>query len=233
MTLVDAAHVPGMLDADFHAMGADFIAGSGNKWQCGPPGTGLLYIRNRVLEEHNPTPLPVFWPVASVWYPLEGGLPPRTRGRAPTYDVAEYVQNAGAASLSRMQALEMACEIWQRIGRRQIEAAILDLAGYLRDCIAEAFGPEALFSPQGDRRLLSGLTTFNPFHNPLAACDEHRVANFVARLEARHGIIVKYVEFALEGRRVFGVRVATRLYHTHEDVDAFIHAARSVAAENA
>jgi selenocysteine lyase/cysteine desulfurase len=222
-----------MVDADFHAMGADFIAGSGNKWQCGPPGTGLLYIRNRVLEEHNPMPLPVFWPVASVWYPLEGGLPPRTTGRLPTYDVAEYVQNAGAASLSRMQALEMACEIWQHIGRRQIEATILDLAGYLRDRIVDVFGREALFSPHGDRRLRSGLTTFNPFRDLLGACDERRVAAFVARLEARHGIIVKYVEFALESRRVFGVRVATRLYHTHEDIDAFVDIARNVAAGDA
>ncbi len=233
MTLVDAAHMPGMLDADFHAMGADFVTGSGNKWQCGPPGTGLLYIRNRVLEEYNPTPLPVFWPVSSVWYPLEGGLPPRTTGRVPTYDVAEYVQNAGAASLSRMQALELACELWQRIGRRQIEAAILDVAGYLRDRIVEVFGANALFSPHGDRRLLSGLTTFNPFRDPLDACDQNRVASFVARLEARHGIVVKYIEFPVESRRVFGVRVATRLYHTHEDIDAFVLAARSVAAGDA
>ncbi len=228
-TLVDAAHVPGMLDIDFHDWGADFAAGSGNKWQCGPPGTGLVYIRNRVLAEYNPNPLPVFWPAASIWYPLEGGLPARTSGRHPTYDIAEYVQNAGAASIARLQALETACEIWQALGRKRIEAAILGLSASLRDRIVAELGSGNLFSPHGDPRLLSGLTAYNPFRDASTVFEPARIDRFIARLETDHGIIVKRVDFPLHGRTASAVRVSTRLYHRSDDLDRFIAASTQTA----
>ena len=45
ITLVDGAHAPGMLIFDLHELGCDFYAGSLHKWLCGPPGTGVLYLR--------------------------------------------------------------------------------------------------------------------------------------------------------------------------------------------
>jgi isopenicillin-N epimerase len=59
-TLVDGAHATGMFNLDFHALGVDFFAASGHKWQCGPGGTGIWYIRNQ--NESNPLPLPNFYP---------------------------------------------------------------------------------------------------------------------------------------------------------------------------
>src|SRR5262249_10871461 len=66
--VVDAAHIPGMIHCSFRETGVDFLAGSGNKWQCAPAGTGILYVRNRVSPNYNPLPLTEFWPVISVWY---------------------------------------------------------------------------------------------------------------------------------------------------------------------
>ena len=48
VSIVDAAHLPGMLHRGFAEMGVDFLAGSGSKWQCGPAGTGILFVRNKV-----------------------------------------------------------------------------------------------------------------------------------------------------------------------------------------
>lgn len=45
-SLIDGAHIPGMINVDFHSWGVDFFAGSGHKWQCGPGQTGIAYIRN-------------------------------------------------------------------------------------------------------------------------------------------------------------------------------------------
>ncbi|WP_433872590.1 aminotransferase class V-fold PLP-dependent enzyme [Saccharopolyspora sp. CA-218241] len=83
ISIVDGAHLPGQFELDLHGTGVDFLSGSGAKYQCGPMGTGIVYARNKVLPEYNPLPLPEFWPVISLWYPIEGKLP-RARRAAST-----------------------------------------------------------------------------------------------------------------------------------------------------
>jgi L-cysteine/cystine lyase len=55
--LLDAAQALGAIPLDVHALGIDFYAGSGQKWLCGPEGSGALYVRPDRLEE-----LLVPWP---------------------------------------------------------------------------------------------------------------------------------------------------------------------------
>jgi selenocysteine lyase/cysteine desulfurase len=226
ISVVDGAHIPGMLNVNFHELGADFIAGSGNKWQCAPPGTGVLYIRNKVLPQYNPRPLPAFWPIISVWYPLAGGLPPRTTGSKSTYDIAEYVQNIGSASLGRMRAFKKACETWNEIGRDRIEQYIIGLSMYLKKRIVEHWGEAALYSPYRDARLVTALTTFNPFRGADDASNEKLFQSFVARLEGEYHILVKYTQFEIaEGAALHhAIRISTRLYHNRDDIDQLVWA---------
>ena len=51
ITLIDGAHAPGMIDFNLHDLGCDFYAGSLHKWLCGPPGTGVLYIRKDMVDQ--------------------------------------------------------------------------------------------------------------------------------------------------------------------------------------
>ena len=46
ITVADGAHYGGMIEPRLDETGVDFWAISGDKWQCGPGGTGILYIRN-------------------------------------------------------------------------------------------------------------------------------------------------------------------------------------------
>ncbi len=55
--LLDAAQAVGALGVDVHALGCDFYAGSGQKWLCGPEGSGCLFVREDRLED-----LLVPWP---------------------------------------------------------------------------------------------------------------------------------------------------------------------------
>jgi selenocysteine lyase/cysteine desulfurase len=55
--LLDAAQAIGAVPIDVHALGCDFYAGSGQKWLCGPEGSGCLYVRPERLDE-----LLVPWP---------------------------------------------------------------------------------------------------------------------------------------------------------------------------
>jgi L-cysteine/cystine lyase len=42
--LLDGAQGVGAVDVDVAALGCDFYAGSGQKWLCGPEGTGMLWV---------------------------------------------------------------------------------------------------------------------------------------------------------------------------------------------
>jgi selenocysteine lyase/cysteine desulfurase len=233
VSVVDGAHIPGMLNVDFHELGADFIAGSGNKWQCAPPGSGILYIRNKVLPQYNPRPLPNFWPIISTWYPLTGGLPPRTTDDKHTYDIAEYVQNIGSASLGRMRDFLRACDTWNRIGRDRIEQYLIELSLYLKHRIMEHWGESALYSPYSDTRLVTGLTAFNPFHGTEDALNETLFQTFVCRLESEYRILVKYTQFEVAGHAAphHAIRIATRLYHSRDDIDHLVGVMAKLADE--
>lgn len=55
LVLVDGAQAAGAMPLDLHALGVDFYTVSGQKWLCGPEGTGALYIRSDRLSEVRPT----------------------------------------------------------------------------------------------------------------------------------------------------------------------------------
>jgi L-cysteine/cystine lyase len=48
--LLDAAQALGAVPVDVHALGCDFYAASGQKWLCGPEGSGCLFVRPDRLE---------------------------------------------------------------------------------------------------------------------------------------------------------------------------------------
>jgi len=49
--LLDAAQALGAIPVDVRALGCDFYAGSGQKWLCGPEGSGCLFVRKERLDE--------------------------------------------------------------------------------------------------------------------------------------------------------------------------------------
>lgn len=55
--LLDAAQALGAVPVDVRALGCDFYAASGQKWLCGPEGSGCLFVRTERLDE-----LMVPWP---------------------------------------------------------------------------------------------------------------------------------------------------------------------------
>ena len=57
--LLDAAQALGAIPVDVNALGCDYYAASGQKWLCGPEGSGCLYVRPDRLDE-----LVIPWP----WY---------------------------------------------------------------------------------------------------------------------------------------------------------------------
>jgi L-cysteine/cystine lyase len=52
--LLDAAQALGAVPVDVHSLGCDFYAASGQKWLCGPDGSGCLWVKPERLDELEP-----------------------------------------------------------------------------------------------------------------------------------------------------------------------------------
>lgn len=232
-TVIDGALLPGLFHCDLRAVGADFIACSGSKFQCGPLGTGLLYVRNKVHPEHNPLPLPVFWPVISTWYPMMGSPPPRTRTSVESDNIGDYLQSAGSANLARGAALARACTLWDEIGRERIEQRAMTLGNYCRQRIAERFGTQALYSPGADPRLRSPLVAFNPFRRPEDAWNIKKFMAYVDRLEGEYRVWSRWTEFDVPGspHQHYAARLCTHLFNTEDEIDRTVQILVKLADE--
>ena len=163
ITVADGAHYGGMIEPRLDESGIDFWAISGHKWQCGPGGTGIIYIRNRA-HAANPTPLPRFHLIRSSArdVPFDGSRP-------ADFDIGAAMSRYGFPESADWRALGDVCALWDDIGRARIEAWTHNLADYLRERIAATFGDEALLQPVIDPALRSAIVCFNPF-----ALAEHR-----------------------------------------------------------
>lgn len=68
--LLDAAQALGAVPVDVRALGCDFYACSGQKWLCGPEGSGCLFVRGDRLDDLL-VPWPGYGSLADVSRPLE------------------------------------------------------------------------------------------------------------------------------------------------------------------
>ncbi|MFK7964196.1 MAG: aminotransferase class V-fold PLP-dependent enzyme [Burkholderiaceae bacterium] len=250
LTIVDGAHYNGMIDPRLDETGADFFALCGHKWQCGPGGTGVLYIRNRMLPA-NSTELPRFFISRSHSrdVPFDG-----SRG---DWDIGQALSMYGFPESADWRALGDACDLWDQTGRARIEQWHLNLADYLRDQIAGAFGREAILGAQHDVSLKSGIVAFTPFTHQEQQFDEALNVTFRERLLHDYG-------FRISGKGLGGLgltrppdpqadqfpagtvpnrdpetlspapmahpqRVNACVWNTREQIDRFVVAARELA----
>lgn len=223
ISIVDGAHLPGMMDYNYGELGMDFMAGAGHKWQCGPGSTGILIVRNKIRSS-NPLPLPKWYPIHSSNYsPLE-----RTRSGTESYDIAASITTCGSIHTPMFAALGQACSEWDGLGRKKIETYAVTLASYLKEKITERWGVDRLYSPKDDPKLLSALTSFNPFQNPADTMSSAKSASFVARMQSDYpqGFVLRNVAFAVPGAASdhYGIRISTHLWSNPSDVDQLVDA---------
>lgn len=231
MTIVDGAHATGMMNMNFHETGIDFWGCSGHKWQCGPGGTGILYIRNR-SSSFNPLPVFNFWPSNTNNTALTG---PRTAANAGTYTIGSRVQSIGNPNYPMLKAFSECCTFWDQIGRARIQEHDLGLSLYLKQRIAQTWGVANLYSPMGDPELMSGLTSFSPFHactavftagSAAATAESTQSTTFVNRLRDEYGIVVRNTAVPVSGSTAshHPLRISTHLWHSRADVDRLVSA---------
>ena len=138
--LLDGAQALGAIPVDVDALGVDYYAASGQKWLCGPLGTGCLYVRGSRLGELAPP-----WPSAAS---LDEERVPQERvyhGTARRLDTATPSGPLATWAVTALEVLEDAGLDW-----------VLERGPTLAASLAEALAARgAQVSPRGASTLVS------------------------------------------------------------------------------
>jgi L-cysteine/cystine lyase len=123
--LLDAAQALGAIPLDMHALGVDFYAGSGQKWLCGPEGSGALFVRPDRLDD-----VLVPWPGYSSLSDAHDALQSDWAEGAPRLDHGFPAGMRSAWALVSMGVLEAAGWDW-------VHSRAASLAAWLADRLTE------------------------------------------------------------------------------------------------
>jgi selenocysteine lyase/cysteine desulfurase len=219
VSVVDAAQSVGMLDFAVRDLDCDLFVTSLHKWLCGPYGTGLMFIDERIRDR--------FWP--TVVEGREGWDTADRFGRdpgEPSIDFApawpptmiKYATNLHYYG-PLFWALQAAMDLQESIGRGTVEARTHALAQRVRDGLAGIDGARIL-SPES-LALRSAITSFT--------VDGFEANALRQELKARR-IVTRYVD-----HRPFGFeanRVCTHVFNTEGQVDQLLEAVESIAKKN-
>ena len=169
--LLDAAQAVGAVPVDVHALGCSFYAGSGQKWLCGPEGSGCLFVRPDQLDELT-DPWPGYGSLADAHHPFES---------APAEHAARFDHGfppgiRSAVALASLQVMEDAG--WEWVHQRAAE-----LAASLADSLA---GRGLEVGPRGRSTLVAWKADAEDVDAEVARLAE---AGFVVRSIPSHGLI--------------------------------------------
>ncbi|HLI50901.1 MAG TPA: aminotransferase class V-fold PLP-dependent enzyme [Thermomicrobiaceae bacterium] len=199
LVAVDAAQSYGALALDMHDLDVDFYACPGQKWMCGPDGTGALYVRAGSLGDLEQTFVSGGMLRESMDY-LGGSVAPAFG--AARFDTAgrNTILTAGQVASTRWIVDEVGIEWANQRGR--------EIAGKAYDAIARVKGV-SMVTP---REALAGLIAFNL--EGIAPPDlSHRLAE-------EHNVTIRFVNRYINNPDA--ARVSVGFYNNEDDIAKLI-----------
>lgn len=202
LLICDAAQSCGMVPSDVYALGVDAYACSGQKWLCGPDGTGALFVRRDHWGDIQQTFMGYF------------GVQPGMSDHAGNYVPADSARRYEVATLYPGGVWALGASVrWiaEEVGWDWAYRRIAALGGYCYEALAALDGV-TLFSPP-DR--MAGLVHFT--------VDGIAPADLTAKL-SEVGILIRHTPYPTANR------VATGFYNTEEELDRLVDAIRQIRA---
>lgn len=206
LVLVDGAQSYGQIPLDMHDLEVDYYAMPGQKWMCGPEGTGAFYARAASLEQIEQT---IVGPFGMVF----GSLAYATQ----SYDLAPGSQRFDVGSVNMpllMGQLTSTTWINDELGMPWVTTRAAELGATAARLLAAMPGVE-VFTP-AERR--AGLVTF-----AVAGIDPEVL---MQRLFAEHNISLRFVTQYINNPRAN--RLATGFYNNEEDLQRLVKAIEAV-----
>lgn len=201
LVLIDGAQSAGAIPLDVHALGIDFYAIPGQKWLCGPDGTGALYACQDALNHITSTYVgysSVDDPHAEEWKLVENARRFEAGGRHTA------AISAQAAALNWLE---------ETVGHQWIFERIAELNTYTFNALQSVPDLRLLTpTPAGSGLLAFTLDGQNP--------DE--VVNY---LSEQHNIYIRTIP------EMNSMRVSTGFYNTTEEIDTLVRALSAYQGE--
>lgn len=206
LVAVDAAQSYGQVPLDMHTLGVDFYACPGQKWMCGPEGTGVFYARMSSIGE-----------IGQVFAAGSGAVSGTLDYYGADYQVAPGATrfDRGGDNLALLVGQRAATE-WFRddVGPEWAYARIAQLGQYAADHLRTMNGITVV-TPE---ERMAGLVAF--------VVDGITPTDLKLRLRAEHNVtirdVVKYIN------NPPALRISTGFYNTEEDIDRLITAIAAV-----
>lgn len=200
LLIVDAAQACGMVPSDVYALGVDAYACSGQKWLCGPDGTGALFLRKDRFDQFQQTMVGYFAVQKQLGHDNTEYIPAEVASR---YEFASFYFPALAALTASMRWIS------DEVGWDWAYARIAALGQRCYNALAAIDGVTML-SP---RDHMAGLIHF--------VVEGMAPADVTAALGAQN-ILIRHTPYPSANR------VATGFYTTEEEIDRLAEAVAQI-----
>ena len=208
---VDGAHGPGMIPLDLEDYGCDFYGGNCHKWLCSPKGVGFLHAMPAVQEQMRH--LVVGWGYSQDGTSADDAGRAQINGRPYMWGIGEW----GTFAIPEQIATGEAVRFQQELGPARIAARGRQLAGYLRERMAEHDWAE-LISPSHPEMTGSVstfvLSGFGDMNLSQVLFDRFRITAAISQQGAPHRM-----------------RVSTHIYNTFAELDHLVSALEQLRAQ--
>jgi L-cysteine/cystine lyase len=210
LVTVDGAQSFGQIPLDLHDLGVDYYACPGQKWICGPEGTGLFYARADSLDRIEQT---FVGPFGMRWDTLDY--------LGATYESAQGAARFDVGSMNLPLLVgQMTSMRWiaEQVGLDWAAKRIVSLGQYAYRKLGE-LGGVRLVTPHAR---MAGLVTF-----VVEGVDPQELSN---RLYQEHNVIIRYVDTYINNPR--GNRLSAGFYNSEEDIDRLVEAIASIRSSS-
>jgi selenocysteine lyase/cysteine desulfurase len=212
----DAMQAVGVTEIDVHDDDVDFLASGSYKWQCGPEGAGLLYVRRDLIEQLDGgyrNYLSAQYPGSCPILGIDGHDNIEHWDYPPANTADKY--NLGQCTGEALLGWEATLEFLHGIKIPNIAKRVNELGGYLVTQL-ELAGCKVLTPVDADKR--HGLIVYTN-----GSLDKDR--EVTQALNEAKPKPIKVGTCSLGG--IEGIRVAANFFNTKEDIDALISAQKS------
>lgn len=212
LVLNDAIQSVGAIDVDVKKDDVDFLVTGSYKWQCGPEGAGIFYIKEELINEFDP----VFRNY--LWANLPNGIPFSHRNQdnlsswnfplrpnASRFDM-------GACVTPVLFGWNETLKFYEKVGIKNVEKDVRALGGYAVEKLSEA-GYRVLTPMEREKRHGLIIYTTGSYDS-----DVKTQAKFNAEWTGEKPI--KLCHRGIGG--VIGLRVCCHMFNSEADVDYLI-----------
>lgn len=206
LSCVDGAQAIGMIPIDLADLNPDFYVCSGHKWLLGPKGTGVLFVKESIIEKCKP----VF---VGSFSDSKFDLNSLTFEHRTVIEREEY----GTRNTPMLQGMESAIEFISTIGIENIVTRSRELISHFRMRIAQM--PEIEILTPEDLNSSASIVTIR-----LKGKDNLAIGK---RLREEKNIRVR----GIYENDLNGLRISFAIYNNQKEIDFLVDNLKEIAAE--